>query len=228
MKDNYKIYIHIFPNGKVYIGITKMPIAKRFLNGNGYRNNKYMENAIKKYGWENVRHEILYEGLTKEEAEQKEIKLISEYKSNQKDFGYNIENGGNSTGKLSEETKLKLSLLNKGKLLGNKNGMFGKHHTEETKEKIRQALKGRTPWNKGLKNCFSKETKLKMTEHFKDENKEKIRILKMKETKTKKGQIYSTEDERHKARLESVKKYKENHKKEISEYNKNYRLNHKK
>ena len=152
MKDNYKIYIHIFPNSKVYIGITKMPIAKRFLNGNGYRNNKYMENAIKKYGWENVRHEILYEGLTKEEAEQKEIKLISEYKSNQKNFGYNIENGGNSTGKLSEETKLKLSLLNKGKLLGNKNGMFGKHHTEETKEKIRQALKGRTPWNKGLKN----------------------------------------------------------------------------
>ena len=42
---------------------------------------------------------------TKEEAEQKEIELISQYQSNNRNFGYNIENGGNSTGKISEEQK---------------------------------------------------------------------------------------------------------------------------
>ena len=46
---------------------------------------------------------------TKEEAEQMEIKLIAEYKSNQREFGYNIANGGNTIGKHSEETKRKIS-----------------------------------------------------------------------------------------------------------------------
>jgi hypothetical protein len=37
-------------------------------------------NAIKKYGWENIKHEVLFEGLTKQEADKKEIELITYYK----------------------------------------------------------------------------------------------------------------------------------------------------
>ena len=85
--NKYKVYIHIFPNKKVYIGITSQKEKRRWNNGNGYKNNEYMTNAIQKYGWENIEHKILFTDLTKEEAEQKEIELIAFYKSYQKEYG---------------------------------------------------------------------------------------------------------------------------------------------
>ena len=59
----YKVYKHTFPNGKIYIGITsKKNVKRRWGNGgSGYKDQTYMRNAINKYGWENVKHEILYE-----------------------------------------------------------------------------------------------------------------------------------------------------------------------
>ena len=53
----------------------------------------YFTNAIKKYGWANIEHKILYTNLSKEEAEQKEIELIKEYKSNKREYGYNLTEG---------------------------------------------------------------------------------------------------------------------------------------
>ena len=103
----YTVYMHTSPSGKRYIGITSMTIEKRWLNGKGYQNQMFYR-AIQKYGWNNFKHEILFENLTKKEAEQKERDLISYYKSNQSKYGYNIENGGSSTGKMSEETKRKI------------------------------------------------------------------------------------------------------------------------
>ena len=61
--------MHTFPNGKRYIGITKQELNARFDNGNGYKNNP-MKRAIKKYKWENVKHDLLFDNLTKEQAEQ--------------------------------------------------------------------------------------------------------------------------------------------------------------
>lgn len=93
--ENYTVYKHTFPNGKVYIGITKRePKVRWGSSGYGYYRNTRMWNAIKKYGWSNIEHIILYENKTKEEADELERKLIEEYKSNQKDFGYNIQRGG--------------------------------------------------------------------------------------------------------------------------------------
>jgi group I intron endonuclease len=106
-------------------------------DGKNYKNNSYFNNAINKYGWNNIKHEILFTGLTKEEAEQLEIDLIAQYKSNNSKYGYNIENGGNSTGKLSEETKMKISLANKGR------HFIGRKHTEEEKQRVSNKLKGR-------------------------------------------------------------------------------------
>ncbi len=64
--------------------------------------------------YSSVTSKILYENLSKEEAEQKEIELIAYYKSNQSKFGYNIANGGHIHS-VSEETKKKLSQSLKGK-----------------------------------------------------------------------------------------------------------------
>lgn len=107
--DNYTVYMHRFPNGKVYIGITSQKPEYRWGNGSHYKNQSLVFNAILKYGWDNIQHIILFEGLSKEEAENKEIELISVYDSTNIEKGYNIELGGSSTGKHSELTKSKMS-----------------------------------------------------------------------------------------------------------------------
>ena len=124
-------------NDMVYIGITSWKPEKRWQNGRGYYKQSYFYNAIKKYGFNNFMHEILIDGLTKEEAEQKEIELIAEYQSNNREFGYNIANGGNCIGTVSEETKKKISKANMG-------NQYGKGHvlSDEHKRKISEAMKG--------------------------------------------------------------------------------------
>ena len=89
-----------------------------------------MFKAIMKYGWENIGHEIVCEGLTKEQAESKEKELIEIYKSNNPAYGYNTEGGGNLSKTVSESTKEKLRQIN-----------LGKKHTEETKKKSSKSMK---------------------------------------------------------------------------------------
>lgn len=64
----FSVYKHTSPVGKVYIGITSKAPKERWQNGRGYWNNKHFYRAIKKYGWNNFEHEILYEGLTEGQA----------------------------------------------------------------------------------------------------------------------------------------------------------------
>ena len=74
----YTIYIHIFPNSKTYVGLTKQQVENRWANGEGYKNQPVYE-PIKFYGWENIKHIIIKEGLTKEEAQELEKELIKKY-----------------------------------------------------------------------------------------------------------------------------------------------------
>lgn len=63
-------------------------------NGHGYKHCNYFYNAILKYGWLNVHHEILRDNLTVEEANNLEKYYIKYYRSNDKRYGYNILEGG--------------------------------------------------------------------------------------------------------------------------------------
>lgn len=94
MNNNYTVYMHTAPNGKKYIGITCMKVEKRWGRGVHYKNNEYFYRAICLYGWDEINHEVLLPGIDKEEAERKEIELIKLYKSNNRDYGYNIKAGG--------------------------------------------------------------------------------------------------------------------------------------
>ena len=149
----YIVYMHTCPNKKVYIGITSLPKNIRWKNGNGYKSNDHFMNAIKKYGWENIEHTILFSGLTKQEAEKIEIELIQKYDSTNPKKGYNLRFGGDSTSvsvetrkkmskshiglTASDETRKKISLSK----CGENNPRYGKALTEKEKQLLKDGHK---------------------------------------------------------------------------------------
>ena len=101
--NNFTLYMHISPNGKKYVGITKRKPTVRWNGGAGYSSNEDFRNDIKKYGWTNIQHVILREGMSKEEAEYWEAELMSKYDTMNPEKGYNRKKGG-SYGEISPDT----------------------------------------------------------------------------------------------------------------------------
>ena len=135
---NYKLYVHISPSRKRYYGITGKEVEKRWGNdGIRYNRQLYFWNVIQKYGWDNFEHEVLFDNLTKEEAELLERCYIALYETNNRKKGYNATEGGdghyhtkNAKEKISKSTK------------GENNPMYGKHHSKETRKKQSKAKEG--------------------------------------------------------------------------------------
>lgn len=92
----YTVYMHINKiNDKKYIGITSQtPEVRWGSNGSGYAGCTVFYNAIKKYGWNNFEHIILFNNLEQEDACNKEIELIKAYNTTDRSCGYNISEGG--------------------------------------------------------------------------------------------------------------------------------------
>lgn len=122
-EKRFIVYEHLFPNGKRYFGITSKKPNQRWENGGGYskEHQPVVYNAIKKYGWDNIKHNILFTGLTYEEATEMEIKLIAQYKTNcsryGNDYGYNMTDGGEGAfgHTVTEDAKKKISETHFGK-----------------------------------------------------------------------------------------------------------------
>lgn len=91
----YTIYIHKFPDGKVYIGCTSLEPKIRFgRNGTGYRTQERMWTAIQQYGWDNIEHLILDQTTDRDCASDLEQRYIAEYDSKNPNKGYNTCCGG--------------------------------------------------------------------------------------------------------------------------------------
>ena len=119
--SDYVVYVHQNKvNGKRYIGITNNTVKRWYGKGKHYDGCPRFFNAIQKYGWDNFTHKVIERGLTLEEANERERFYIAKYKSTEKAHGYNITTGGDHAPT-----------------------MLGKHHSEETKAKMRKAALGR-------------------------------------------------------------------------------------
>lgn len=140
MQNSYTVYIHIAPNGKRYVGITSQKVEQRWRNGRGYKQNQPFYNAIQKYGWDNIKHEVVAFDISYEEAALLEKELIQKYKTRDKHYGYNI-------------------------CVGGENGWVGVHHTDEAKKKMSIAKAGKPSSRKGVK--LSDGTKRKLSESHK-------------------------------------------------------------
>ena len=156
METNYYVYLHTnLINGKKYVGITSQEPEQRWKNGKGYKG-QHFSNAIKKYGWNNFKHEVLYSNLSETKAKILEVSLIHFYESADPKYGYNVSEGGDI---VSEETKNKISKANKGKV-----------RSEETRKKLSESLSGVNNPNYGKRGA---ETSM-YGRHLSEEHKAKI------------------------------------------------------
>lgn len=123
-------------NDKVYIGQTIESLSKRWKRhtwtSTKKRNAMAITNAIIKYGEENFIIEKIDDATSLEELNNKEEYYISTYNSLSPN-GYNLQTGGGNR-RLSDETKLKISISN-----------TGRHVSEETRKKLSESHKGWIP-----------------------------------------------------------------------------------
>lgn len=153
-------------NGKVYVGSSddiyyRWSQHKANLPRNKHHN-PHLQSAWKKYGEANFKWEIIQD-CEENDLLKYEQYWMDYYHSADRKFGYNIMPAAGRR-KQSEESIRKII----ESTTGAKNHFYGKHHTEESRKKMSESLKGRTVWNKGLVGFgkgrkLSEETKKKMS-----------------------------------------------------------------
>ncbi len=115
MVKTWIVYKHVSPSNKVYVGITSQSnIKRRWFRGSGYNRCPIFMKAILKYGWDNIKHQVLFTNLTEARAKNLEKDLIRHYKN--LGVSYNITDGGDGTlGKsCPEELRRRLSEERRG------------------------------------------------------------------------------------------------------------------
>ena len=136
----YSVYCHTCPDGKKYIGLTGKSPEKRWLNGRGYQYNLHFTRAIRKYGWDNIAHEVLSTGLTAREAKDEEKRLIALYDTTDQRKGYNLTHGGDGANTLTDAARKRLSESAKEAYRkGRVPTMLGKHFSAESRRKMSEA-----------------------------------------------------------------------------------------
>ena len=190
-------YIYKFtliPTGKYYIG--KHKYNKNMIDESYWGSGKLWRREISQYDKEDwpslINREILEFCNTAEELNNQEKKWIKYYNSTNKDLAYNISKGGQNPilygsdngmfnvhryGELSPTYGKHWKICDSKRCnfdkSGEKNSMYGKKHSDETKKKISIANKGRViseetreKHRKGrLGKKHSNETKKKMSEN---------------------------------------------------------------
>lgn len=130
-------------NGKVYIGQTMHCVNKRMRVHRaklkrGCHHSGHLQNAFNKYGADRFKVSIL-ENCNIEEIDSREKFWIKYYKD--QGLSYNIEDGGNYIKEIPMETRKKMSESHKGLFKGEKNPMYGKTPSRETRDKLAIATK---------------------------------------------------------------------------------------
>ncbi len=162
-------------NGVIY-KTTNLITGKIYIGQDSKNDNIYLgsgnliKKAIKKYGKDNFKKEILWFASSQLELNEKEAFFIETYNSRNKDIGYNIAYGGTNgtmlNRKHSDSTKEKMSLIR-----------MGMEFTESHKLNLSKAKKGKKLSDE-TKKKLSEIQKLKPHNKLSEETKNKIRISK--------------------------------------------------
>ena len=156
------VHIYLITNRiteKYYVGQTSLSLAKRYRTHtrsakiNSKRGCRRLQHSMQKHGIENFTIEEIATANSTEEANNLETVWITALDSTNPSVGYNLSAGGGSL--------RGLRAWNKGLKGSQEAWNKGLHHSAETKAKIGETSKGRTPWNKGKK--MSLESREKMS-----------------------------------------------------------------
>lgn len=152
MNNDIGIYcIENIINNKKYIGqsihISRRWSEHKYELKNNIHENDYLQKAWNKYGSDNFIFSII-ELCDINELDNKECYYISLYNTFDRNYGYNLISGGGVNRIISEETREKLRQASKRRKIfpdmsGVNSPMYGKHLSQETKEKIRQSHIGK-------------------------------------------------------------------------------------
>ena len=115
MLSNYEgkhvVYLITFPNNKKYCGYSSN-LKRRWRSENEYCTQPAIYRAIQKYGWNNLKKEVLYVFDNAEDALKQEAICIEKMDLLNPDKGYNLVPGGNVPPRgaqyLTEEGRQKL------------------------------------------------------------------------------------------------------------------------
>lgn len=139
--------MYIFPNGKRYVGKTKQSLSTRQgVDWSGYENCTLLWKAIQKYGIENIKTEILFEGvLTDEESSAIERFYIAKFKTNacrysNPSYGYNLTDGGEGVPGWKPQGERLLVLQEQMRKNGKKRK--GTKASPETRRRLSESHKG--------------------------------------------------------------------------------------
>ena len=195
---SYWVYIHTCPNGKRYVGITTYPKPEyRWQEGRGYCRNKHFSRAIRKYGWNSIKHEA-WELTCESEMYYAEKYLIAYYNTTDNKFGYNHSTGGEKSSlgcKCSEETRRKISKANRKRW-----------SDPEYREKMLEVRKGRRALSEEARRHLAEankkkwsdpEYKKRVSEAMKGKSRSEETRRKIAEAQKGKPKPHSEEHKRH-------------------------------
>lgn len=220
-------------NNKVYIGQSKNieeRLKQHMYQLENNKDSKHLQRAWKKYGEENFEFNVIETVDNINSLDEREIYWIKYRKSTNREYGYNLREGGNRTGfceetrklmslsaknkpPISDETRMKLRESNKNRLFSEetkrklRESAKGRKLSQETKNKISKSHKGRKPHNLGIP--MSNEQKDKLSKAMKgrkhsDESKKKM-------SESKKGIKFTDE------RKKNMKGFQNKHTEETKE-----------
>lgn len=194
-------------NNKKYIGQHKSSEFTENYKGSGTA----LWNAINKYGWDNFKVEMIEECQSLEELNNREAYWTKFYNAVESDEFYNLVEGGNQPG-FSDELRIKLR-KNHVDFSGSNNPMYGRHHSEETRKKMRISGRGKHSVIAGSNHPFygkfgkdnpnygkkrTNETKRRMSEayDYNKHNSEETRKRMSASAKKRTGKIFINNSER--------------------------------
>lgn len=173
-------YLYTFPNGKHYCGITRNSIEERAHSSKFYQGQR-VGFAIAKYGWENIKKEVIFTSEDEKAVTQKEIDTIAQLDLLNPAKGYNVSPGGNyQTPEVRQQISQTIKdLWNQPEY---REHMIGaakqRHHSEDTKQRMSETWK--TKFQEHPELCKERSEKLKLA--YQNGNREEA-IKKSKEAK---------------------------------------------
>ena len=224
MEKNYVVYQHVTPDGMYYFGQTQNVEKRWSNNGAGYKKTS-LQPYIEQYGWENIKHIVLFRDQTKEDALWIEDFLITTAREDgvcinknrsglvSKEEGYDQQKSNNYYEQNKEQIRERIKQYreqNKDKIKEQ-----SKQYYEENKEQIRERIKQYREQNKDKIKEQSKQ--------YYEENKDKIKERKKQYRERNKNKISDYNRDYREQHKEELKEYRRKNRDKINEYNRQYR-----